>query len=79
MAMYFLRHSEIGYEEALVTVLTFGGDVDTNACIVGGLVACYQPIPERLSAPVLAFDSTLELRDRRWRPAEYCVGKVFPT
>ena len=77
MAMYFLRRPEIGYEEALVTVLKKGGDTDTNACIVGGLVACYQPIPERLSAPVLAFDSTLELRDRRWRPAEYCVGKVF--
>jgi ADP-ribosyl-[dinitrogen reductase] hydrolase len=77
MAMYFLRHPEIGFEEALTMVLQRGGDTDTNACIVGGLVACYQPVPERLSAPVLAFDSTLERRDRRWRPAEYCVGKVF--
>ena len=77
MAMYFLRHPEIEFEEALTIVLTKGGDTDTNACIVGGLVACYQPIPERLSAPVLAFDSTRKGRGHRWRPVEYCVGKVF--
>lgn len=77
MAMYFLRHPEIGFEEALIMVLKKGGDTDTNACIVGGLVACYQEIPKRLSAPVLAFDATQERRGHRWRPAEYCVRYVF--
>jgi hypothetical protein len=55
-AMYFLCHPEIGFKEALFTVLKKGGDTDMNACIVGGLVACYQEIPRHLCEPVLAFD-----------------------
>lgn len=77
MAMYFLRHPEIGFEEALKTVLKKGGDTDTNACIVGGLVACYQEIPRALSDPVLAFDPSQEGRGHRWRPKVYSVRGVF--
>jgi len=76
-AMYFLRHPEVGLKEALQRVLMLGGDTDTNACIVGGLVACYQEIPDALSGPVIAFDSTKEGRGHRWRPAEYGVRWVF--
>lgn len=76
-AMYFLRHPDISFEEALVTILRFGGDTDTNACIVGGLVACYQEIPRHLSEPVLAFDPSQEGRGHRWRPKEYSVRGVF--
>ena len=76
-AMYFLRHPEVGFKEALQRVLMLGGDTDTNACIVGGLVACYQEIPDALSGPVIAFDSTKEGRAHRWRPAEYGVRWVF--
>ena len=77
MAMYFLHHPEIGLEEALRRVLLLGGDTDTNACIVGGLVACYQEIPPYLSEPVLAFDPSQEGRGHRWRPKEYSVRGVF--
>jgi ADP-ribosyl-[dinitrogen reductase] hydrolase len=77
MAMYFLRHPEISFEEAMFAVLKKGADSDTNACIVGGLVACYQEIPRHLSDPVLAFDPSQEGRGHRWRPKEYSVRGVF--
>jgi ADP-ribosyl-[dinitrogen reductase] hydrolase len=77
-AMYFLRHPDIGFEEALFSVLKKGGDTDTNACIVGGLVACYQEIPRHLCEPVLAFDPSEKGGGyRRWRPKAYSVGGVF--
>lgn len=76
-AMYFLRHPVIGFEDAMRRVLLLGGDTDTNACIVGGLVACYQEIPRRLSEPVVAFDPSQEGRGHRWRPREYSVRGVF--
>jgi ADP-ribosyl-[dinitrogen reductase] hydrolase len=54
MSMYFLQNPHIGFEEALRIVLRKGGDTDTNAAIVCGLVGCYQEIPARLRDPVLA-------------------------
>lgn len=77
MAMYFLRHPDVSFEEAMFAVLKRGSDCDTNACIVGGLVACYQEIPRHLSDPVLAFDPSQEGRGHRWRPKEYSVRGVF--
>jgi ADP-ribosyl-[dinitrogen reductase] hydrolase len=74
LAMYFLRNPGIGYEEAIRTTLMKGGDTDTNACIVGGLVACYQPIPDYMLGPVLAFDCT---KDDIQRPEAYSVKKWF--
>ena len=55
MAFYFLQNPEIKFEEALRLTLLKGGDTDTNAAIVGGLVGCYQPIPRRLTEPVMTF------------------------
>ncbi|KAL3816016.1 hypothetical protein ACHAXA_010787 [Cyclostephanos tholiformis] len=76
-AMYFLRHPEIRFEDALLTVLKKGGDTDTNACIVGGLVACYQEVPSHLYEPVVAFDPSQEGQDHCWRSREYSVRGVF--
>lgn len=76
MAMWFLRHPEIGYEEAIYMVLQQGGDTDTNAAIVGGLVACYHSIPERMKRKVHSFDSTTAgvLGNKgHQRPTAYCV------
>lgn len=70
MAMYYLRHPEVTYEEAIYQTLLKGGDTDTNAAIVGGLVACYQPIPKYMLDPVLKFDCT---RARQTRPKEFGV------
>lgn len=76
MAMYFLRHPEINYEEAIKITLMKGGDTDTNAAIVGGLVGAYHKIPEYMLRPVLDFDCTTEGRHHK-RPAEYSVKKVI--
>ena len=55
-AFWFLRRPEIGYEDAVRRILMRGGDTDTNAAIVGGLVACYQDVPEAMKKAVAAFD-----------------------
>ena len=76
LAMYFLRHPTISYEEAIKITLMKGGDTDTNAAIVGGLVGAYQVIPEYMLRPVLEFDCTADERGHK-RPAEYSVKKVI--
>ena len=74
LAIYFLRNPHIPYEEAIRMTLMKGGDTDTNACIVGGLVACYQSIPEFMLQPVLTFDCTTEGIQR---PKSYSVKQWF--
>jgi ADP-ribosyl-[dinitrogen reductase] hydrolase len=76
MAIYFLRNSKIGFEDAIKITLMKGGDTDTNAAIVGGLVAAYHTIPEYMLHPVLDFDCTLN-GQYPVRPAEYSVKKVL--
>jgi ADP-ribosyl-[dinitrogen reductase] hydrolase len=76
MAIYFLRNPEIGFEEAIKITLMKGGDTDTNAAIVGGLVGAYHVIPEYMLQPVLDFDCTTDGRHHK-RPAEYSVKKVI--
>jgi ADP-ribosylglycohydrolase len=51
-----------GYAEALAEVLAGGGDTDTNACIVGGLLGAAwgsEGVPEAMQAAVLGCDTTL--------------------
>jgi ADP-ribosyl-[dinitrogen reductase] hydrolase len=58
LAFYFLRHPEIDYENAILTTLMKGGDTDTNAAIVGGMVGAYHSIPDYMLKPVMEFDCT---------------------
>jgi ADP-ribosylglycohydrolase len=74
LAIHFLRNPHISYEDAIRTTLMKGGDTDTNACIVGGLVGCYQPIPDYMLRPVLTFDCQT---DGIYRPEKYSVKKTF--
>jgi ADP-ribosyl-[dinitrogen reductase] hydrolase len=75
LAIYFLRHPEISYEDAIKITLMKGGDTDTNAAIVGGIVAAYHNIPDYMLNPVIEFDCTIEGYRHRMRPAEYSVKK----
>ncbi len=77
MAIYFLRNYEITYEEAIKITLMKGGDTDTNAAIVGGMVGAYHKIPEYMLNPVLDFDCTINGFKHHTRPAEYSVKKVL--
>jgi len=74
LAFYFLRNPSITYEDAIRITLQKGGDTDTNAAIVGGLVGVYQKIPEYMLQPVLQFDCTLKKRNR---PREYSIKHVL--
>jgi ADP-ribosylglycohydrolase len=76
MGMYFLRNSDIGYEDAIKITLMKGGDTDTNAAIVGGLVGAYHKIPDYMLKPVLTFDCTASGKYPK-RPAEYSVKNVI--
>ncbi len=53
LAFHFLQNPHIGFEEAIRQTLAKGGDTDTNAAIVGGLVGSYQSIPEYMKKPVM--------------------------
>jgi ADP-ribosylglycohydrolase len=53
-------HCDTPFEDALRQVLVGGGDTDTNACIVGGLVGArvgLAAIPEQMSRAVLECDT----------------------
>ena len=59
---YAFHHLQVGsgYEEALRQVLSGGGDTDTNACIVGGLVGAncgLQAVPPKMVQAVLGCDT----------------------
>jgi len=54
LAMHFLQNPAIDFTEALTVTLLKGGDTDTNAAIVGGLVGCYQPLPAQMANAVLS-------------------------
>ena len=60
--VHAFRHLRRGtdYVEAVRSVLAIGGDTDTDACIVGGLIGAAvgaDKIPEALRAPVLDCDT----------------------
>jgi ADP-ribosylglycohydrolase len=65
------------YEDALYETLLGGGDTDTNACIVGGLIgaACgAHAIPEDCKEPVLTCDTAY---GRHPRPDWLCTTHLY--
>jgi ADP-ribosyl-[dinitrogen reductase] hydrolase len=82
LAMHFLRR-RTPYAEAILRTLMKGGDTDTNAAIVGGMMgALHGPsgIPPAMLDPVLAFRcDQVDERDRaagHRRPATYSASAV---
>lgn len=72
LAVHFLR-AKTPYESAIKQTLLKGGDTDTNAAIVGGIIGALHgvnAIPMYMHAPVLAFDCT-STATRRPRPERY--------
>ncbi len=64
------------YQDALAETLAGGGDTDTNACIVGGLIgaACGAgSIPEKMKEAVIACDT----RKGQFRPAFFRTTDVI--
>lgn len=61
--VHAFRHLRMGsgYEESIRATLAIGGDTDTNACIVGGLIGASRgadDIPESLRKAVLGCDTS---------------------
>jgi ADP-ribosylglycohydrolase len=68
------------YETSIKRCLLKGGDTDTNACIVGGLIGAYvgmEGIPDYMKNPVLEFNCTSKnmrlgyIRPDKFRTAHY--------
>ncbi|KAK1930541.1 ADP-ribosyl-[dinitrogen reductase] glycohydrolase [Phytophthora citrophthora] len=78
LATHFLRQNE-SYERAIQQTLLKGGDTDTNAAIVGGLIGALhgvESIPPRMREVVLAFDASKPAATHRPRPVEYRGAQV---
>lgn len=83
LAFYHLQKKS-SYEEAVLETLAKGGDTDTNAAIVGGMIGALvgaDGIPEYMKGPVLLFDCSTHdpaqtLLGYR-RPAEYRASNVY--
>jgi ADP-ribosyl-[dinitrogen reductase] hydrolase len=78
LAMTCLRRN-LGYEDAIRYALSFGGDTDTNAAIVGGAIGALKgisSIPLYMLEPVVnAFTTNMPWRNLR--PEEYSARKLF--
>ncbi|KAF1316004.1 Adp-ribosyl- glycohydrolase, partial [Globisporangium splendens] len=78
LAIHFLRQNA-SYEDAIRQTLLKGGDTDTNAAIVGGLIGALhgeRAIPEHMKAPVLGFDCTQPISGRK-RPVTYKSDQIL--
>jgi ADP-ribosylglycohydrolase len=61
LAFHFL-HYEASFEQAIAKTLLCGGDTDTNAAIVGGLLGAFhgfEKIPTKLVKPVLEYNNNI--------------------
>lgn len=63
------------YREALAATLAQGGDTDTNACIVGGLIGALHGI-EGIPPEMLDGLLNCDTRKGRMRPDEYTIKPV---
>lgn len=78
LAIHFLRENT-RYEEAVRQTLLKGGDTDTNAAIVGGLLGALHGesgIPQHMKGPVLAFDCS-QPSPGQARPVTYKSDQIF--
>lgn len=67
------------FEETLYDVISHGGDVDTNASIVMGMMGSFHGIngiPKPLRDKVLSFDCE-KVKKGKQRPKHYCTKVVF--
>ena len=80
LAIHFLRHPELGFENILEATLLKGGDTDTNAsivCAMMGAVYGEPTIPAYMKNPVLTFRSD---RGVGWkRPLKFIAYDIFNT
>ncbi len=74
-AFYYLYRAT-PFQKAILETLVRGGDTDTNACIVGGLLGALhgmEKIPKSALDQVLACDT----RHGQQRPSAYTIGPVL--
>ena len=73
-AFYYLAQ-ESKFEESIYRTLLEGGDTDTNACIVGGLLGAYHGL-EGLPKGTLAKLLDCNTQKGQPRPEAYTIGLV---
>jgi ADP-ribosyl-[dinitrogen reductase] hydrolase len=73
-AFHFLYHG-FGFKQAILETLVMGGDTDTNACIVGGLLGAYHGLDGIPKGP-LAKLIDCNTQKGQSRPDAYTIGPV---
>ncbi|KAJ3004000.1 UNVERIFIED_CONTAM: hypothetical protein HDU68_005391 [Siphonaria sp. JEL0065] len=81
LAFYFLKN-QVSFELSIQRTLVLGGDTDTNAAIVGGLMGAFwgiAGIPSFMTDPVMQFDcTTVKYKELGYlRPEEYSVFRAI--
>ena len=78
LSFHFLRKGN-SFETTLYDVISYGGDVDTNACIVMGMMGAFHGItgiPKPLKDKALSFNCE-DTKQGIQRPQHYCTRIVF--
>jgi len=76
-AFYHLKRKD-SYEDALTQTLERGGDTDTNACIVGGLIGTLHGV-DKIPQEMLVKLMTCSTRKGQPRPDEFTIKMVLPS
>lgn len=76
-AFYHLKRKD-SYEDALTQTLERGGDTDTNACIVGGLIGTLHGV-DKIPQEMLVKLMTCSTRKGQSRPDEFTIKMVLPS
>ena len=76
-AFYHLRCKD-SYEDALTQTLERGGDTDTNACIVGGLIGTLHGV-DKIPQDMLVKLMTCSTRKGQPRPDAFTIKMVLPS
>ena len=69
------------YEDAIEQTLLRGGDTDTNAAIVGGLLGAFwgaKAIPTSMSGPVLSYGRNKQDELGHRRPDDLQGNRIIP-
>jgi ADP-ribosyl-[dinitrogen reductase] hydrolase len=73
-AFHFLYHG-FGFKQAIIETLAMGGDTDTNACIVGGLLGAFNGFDELPKVPLTRL-LDCDTQKGQPRPEVYTIGGV---
>lgn len=74
---FYCLYNELEYEKAMKLVLSYGGDTDTNCCIVGGVIGCYNGRDNIPNSWIYKVLNSPTASNYYKRPEDYHPSKIF--